>query len=64
MHVCVCVCVCWCDFLISPLSKMGYIDGKTDADLLIEEYDDEEMNEDIVIMEVKIVHVPYSTVQC
>lgn len=62
--MCVCVCVFWCDFLISPLSKMGYINGKTDADLLIEEYDDEEMNEDIVIMEVKIVHVQYSTVQC
>uniref|UniRef100_A0A1X7SQ30 Uncharacterized protein n=1 Tax=Amphimedon queenslandica TaxID=400682 RepID=A0A1X7SQ30_AMPQE len=32
-------------------NKMGYVNGKTDADLLIEEYDDEEMIEDMTIIE-------------
>ena len=32
---------------------MGYINGKTDADLLIEEYNDEEDYESITIMEVR-----------
>lgn len=31
---------------------MGYIDGKTDADLLIEEYNDEEDFENITMIEV------------
>ena len=34
---------------------MGYVNGKTDADLLIEEYDDEEMIENITIIEVIII---------
>ncbi|XP_019850987.1 PREDICTED: rab5 GDP/GTP exchange factor-like [Amphimedon queenslandica] len=32
-------------------NKMGYVNGKTDADLLIEEYDDEEMVENMTIIE-------------
>lgn len=36
-------------------SKMGYVDGKTDADLLIEELDVNEDYERIVVLQVCII---------
>ena len=35
---------------------MGYVDGKTDADLLIEEVDVDEDNERIVVLQVSVMY--------